>query len=64
MYKGKKGFFLGWQDRGGRVIRRPGNTSIRTLMSEGDFISAVLDFLGKTGVGNIKEGVVVGARAP
>ena len=28
------------------------------------FIPAVLEFLGKTGVGKIKEGVVVGARAP
>ena len=47
MYKGRKGFFIGWRDRDGRVVRRPGNTSVRTLMSERRFVPTVLDFLSR-----------------
>ena len=58
LYKGRRGYFLGWKKGGARVVGRPGNTSIREFMSDKRFAEAVLDFLRDTKVGKIKEGVV------
>ena len=64
LYKGKRGFFLGWTKSGARMIRRPGNTSIRELMSDRRFTEAVLGFLKDTKVGRVKEGVVLSSGGP
>ena len=40
------------------AARRPGNTAIGVLMSDERCIPAVLRFLGRTGSGKLKEGVV------
>ena len=64
MYKGRKGFFLGWQERQHRAVRRPGNASVKGLLGEERFIPVVLNFLRRTDVGKLKEGVVIRQRAP
>ena len=46
------------ETKGGRWVRRPGNTSVRELMSDNRFTEAVLGFLRNTKVGKVKEGVV------
>ena len=46
------------ETKGGRWVRRPGNISVRELMSDKRFTEAVLDFLRNTKVGKVKEGVV------
>ena len=59
LYRGRKGFFLGWAKNGARIIKRPGNTPTRELMSDKRFTEAVSGFLRNTKVGKIKEGVVL-----
>lgn len=62
-YRGRKGFYLGRQ--GDRVaVRRPRNTPIGVLMSDERFLPAVLNFLSRTKVGKLKEGVMVSSRTP
>ena len=63
-YKGRKGFYLGRQGNGFVAARRPGNTPIRVLMSDERCIPAVLSFLGRTGCGKLKEGVILARRTP
>ena len=63
-YKGRKGFFIGWTKEYEYIVRRPGNTSIRDLMSDRRFIGPVLDFLRATEVGKVKEGFVLSPGAP
>lgn len=48
----------------GRVVKRPGNTPIKELMSDRRFTGEVLDFLRNTKVGKLKEGVVVTSGSP
>ena len=55
IYKGKKGFCLCM----GKKQARPGNLSIGRLMSDTRFTEAVLKFLRSTGVGKVKEGVLL-----
>ena len=55
IYKGREGFCFGME----RKQARPGNVSIGKLLSDTRFSEAVLKFLGCTGVGKIKEGVLV-----
>ena len=43
--------------KGGQV--RPGNCSIGKLLADPRFTEAVLEFLTESGVGKIKEGVVL-----
>ena len=38
---------------------RPGNTSVRELLGDGRFVEAVLKFLKCTGVGRVKQGVML-----
>ena len=64
MYKGRKGFFLGWQERQCRAVRCLVNTSVRDLLGEERFIPVVLSFLRRTDVGKLKEGVIIRQRAP
>ena len=54
LFKSRKGF--GFQVRQARA--RPSNTTIRELLSNSRYTDAVLDFLGKTRVGEVKEGVI------
>ena len=72
-YTRKKSFFLGktqgegrgtGESRGTGGSRRPGNTSVRALMADREFIGFILDSLISTGVGKVKEGVVFSGRAP
>ena len=53
-FKSRKGF--GFHVRQARA--RPSNTSVRDLMSDDRYTSAVLDFLEKTRVGEVREGVI------
>ena len=53
-FKSRKGF--GFHVRQARA--RPSNTTVRELLSNSRYTSAVLDFLGKTRVGEVKEGVI------
>ena len=53
-FKGRKGF--GFHVRQARA--RPGNTTVRELLSDSRYTGAVLDFLGKTRVGEVKDGVL------
>ena len=53
-YKSRKGF--GFYVRQARA--RPSNTTVRDLLSNGRYTGAVLDFLGKTRVGEVREGVI------
>ena len=63
-YRGRKGFYLGRQGDSRVAVRRPGNTPIGVLMSDERFLPAVLNFLSKTKVGKLKEGVMVSSRTP
>ena len=63
-YKSRKGFYLGMQEGGMGAVRRPGNTPIRVLMADERCIPAVLTFLGSTGCGRLKEGVILSKRTP
>ena len=47
-----------------KIMRRPGNTPIKSLLPEERFIGPVLDLLKSTGVGMIKEGVVLSSGMP
>ena len=59
LYKGRKGFGLGFKaEKGGRV-RGPGNTSVGTLLADERCIPVVLSFLANTGCGQVKEGIIV-----
>jgi hypothetical protein len=53
-FKSRKGF--GFHVRQARA--RPSNTTVRELLSNNRYTEAVLDFLGKTRVGEVKEGVI------
>ena len=53
-FKSRKGF--GFRVRQARA--RPSNTTVRELLSNNRYTDAVLDFLGKTRVGEVKEGVI------
>ena len=53
-FKSRKGF--GFRVRQARA--RPSNTTVRELMSDDRYTEAVLNFLGKTRVGEVKEGVI------
>ena len=53
-YKSRKGF--GLQVGGARA--RPSNTTIRELLSDERYSRAVLDFLDRTRVGEVKEGII------
>ena len=53
-YKSRRGF--GFHVRQARA--RPSNTTVRELLSNSRYTNAVLDFLGKTRVGEVKEGVI------
>ena len=55
VYKGRKSFCF----RMRRSEARPGNCSISKLMSDARFTEAVLKFLESTGVGKVKEGVIL-----
>ena len=52
-FRSRKGF--GFHVRQARA--RPSNTTVRELLSNSRYTEAVLDFLGKTRVGKVKEGV-------
>ena len=53
-FKSRRGF--GFHVRQERA--RPSNTSVRELLSDSRYTEAVLVFLGKTRVGEVKEGVI------
>ena len=53
-FKSRKGF--GLHVRQARA--RPSNTTVRELLSNDKYTEAVLDFLRKTKVGMVKEGVI------
>ena len=53
-FKSRKGF--GFHVRQARA--RPSNTTVRELLSNGRYTEAVLDFLEKTRVGEVKEGAI------
>ena len=53
-FRSKRGF--GYHVREARA--RPSNTTIRELLSNERYTDAVLDFLSKTRVGEVKEGVM------
>lgn len=55
VYKGRKGFCLGM----GSGVARPGNTPVRKLLSDERFVEAVLKSLESTGVGKVKQGVLL-----
>ena len=63
-YKGRKGFYLNRREGENVAARGPGDTSIGVLMSDEECIPAVLRFLGRTGCGKLKEGVVLTRRTP
>ena len=62
--KGGKGFRLGFGIGERLGCRRPGNTSIGTLMADERCIPAVLSFLLKTRCGQVKEGILRERGAP
>ena len=64
MYKGKKGFGVGIWARGDIKTRRPGNTSVGTLLADERCIPAVLSFLASTRCGQVKEGVITKGGGP
>ena len=53
-FRSKRGF--GFHVRQARA--RPSNTTTRELLSDSRYTDAVLVFLGKTRVGEVKEGVI------
>ena len=53
-FKSRRGF--GFHVRQARA--RPSNTTVRELLSSDRYTEAALDFLGKTRVGEVKEGVI------
>ena len=53
-FKSRKGF--GFHVRQARA--RPSNTTVRELLPDSRYTEAVLVFLGKTRVGEVKEGVI------
>ena len=53
-FRSRKGF--GFHVRQARA--RPSNTTVRELLSNSRYTEAVLDFLGKTRVWEVKEGVI------
>ena len=53
-FKSRKGF--GFHVRQARA--RPSNTTVKELLSDDRYTEAVLDFLGKARVGEVKEGVI------
>ena len=53
-FKSRKGF--GFHVRQARA--RPSNTTVRELLSNSKYTEAVLEFLGKTRVGEVKDGVI------
>ena len=53
-HKSRKGF--GFQVRQARA--RPSNTTVRELLSDEKYSRAVLEFLDKTRVGEVKEGII------
>ena len=53
-FKSRKGFGLNVR----QARARPSNTTIRELLSDSRYGEAVLDFLRKTRVGEVKEGVI------
>ena len=53
-FRSRRGF--GFHVRQARA--RPSNTTVRELLSNSRYTEAVLDFLGKTRVGEVKEGVI------
>ena len=53
-FKSRKGF--GFHVRQARA--RPSNTTIRELLSNDRYTEAVLEFLGRTRVGEVREGVI------
>ena len=53
-YRSRKGF--GFHVRQARA--RPSNTTVRELLTNDRYTRAVLEFLGKTRVGEVKEGVI------
>ena len=53
-FRSRKGF--GFHVRQARA--RPSNTTIRELLSDDRYTEAVLDFLERTRVGEVKEGVI------
>ena len=55
IYKGRKGFCFGVD----RKMVRPGNTSLWKLLGDERFVEAVLKFLECTGVGRVKQGVML-----
>ena len=57
-FKSRKGF--GFHVRQARV--GPSNTTIGELLSDSRYTEAVLDFLGKTKVGEVGEGVILNRR--
>ena len=50
MYKGRKEFCLGMS----KGVSRPGNTSVKKLLSDDRFVEAILEFLRDRGVGKVK----------
>ena len=48
---------MGGTEDGARWARRPGNTSIREIVSDRRFTEAVLEFLRNPKVGKVKEGL-------
>ena len=64
MYKGKKGFGIGIGSGGDQRCRRPGNTSVGTLLADEGCIPAVLSFLASTRCGQAKEGIIVRGWGP
>lgn len=58
IYKGRKGFCFGMSKK----ASRPGNISVRKLLSDDRFVESVLKFLECTGVGKVKQGVMLGSR--
>ena len=64
LYKGRKGFGLGFRTGNGHEARRPGNTSVGTLLADERCIPAVLSFLANSRCGQVKEGVIVGRGGP
>ena len=63
-YRGRKGFGLRMQGRKGETIRRPGNTPTGVLMADERCIPVMLSFLGSTGCGKLREGMLLSKRTP
>ena len=57
-FKSRKGF--GFHVKQARA--RPSNTTIRELLSDSRYTEAVLDFLGRTKVGEARKGVILNKR--